>query len=109
LIERGVVRVGAVAWAVIAAAVALMSVGAVNPDARLLVGVASVAFPLAAVCASIAVERQRDRTAGLLLLVSVATPTYFAWVLNVPALLVGLALLLAPNLTLRSSQPARQT
>jgi hypothetical protein len=63
-----------------------------------LVGIASVAFPLAAVLASIALARHRNRTAGLMLLLSVGTPTYFAYVLNVPALLVGLALVLAPDL-----------
>ena len=67
----------------------------------------SVAFPLAAVLASIALARGRNRTAGLMLLLSVGTPTYFAYVLNVPALLVGLALLLAPDLTVRTGAGGR--
>jgi hypothetical protein len=69
----------------------------VNPDARLLAGIASLLGPAAAIAASIALSRRRDRWAGLLLVVSVITPTYFAWVLNVPALLVGLILLTAPR------------
>lgn len=101
MLPRQVLRVGAACWAVTGAAVALPSIGAANPDAKVLVGLASVGFPLAAVLASWALARNRDRVAGLLLLVSAATPTYFAWELNVPALLVGVALLVAPRLTVR--------
>ena len=36
-----------------------------------------------------------------------ATPTYFAWALIVPALLVGLALAFAPNLMMREPQSER--
>jgi hypothetical protein len=96
-------------WAVIGAAVALTSLMGVSPDARILVGIASVAFPLAAAFASSAVARHHDRTAGLLLLVSVATPTYFVSVLKVPALLVGLAVLLNPNWMVKTPQLARST
>jgi hypothetical protein len=81
----------------------LASLDRVNPDVRVPVGIASVAFPLAAALAYVALVRRRARAAGLLLLVSVLTPTYFAWVLNVPALLVGSALLLSPNRMVRSS------
>ncbi len=88
-------------WAVTGIVVAFVSIGAVNPDARVLVGAASVGFPLAAALASWALAGNRDRVAGLLLVVSAATPTYFAWGLNVPALLAGVALLVAPRLTIR--------
>jgi hypothetical protein len=84
-------------WAGVGAAVALGSRGEVNSDARLLVGAASVVGPLAAVGAAWLLTRGADRPAGVLLLVSVLTPTYFAWVLSVPALVVGLALLAAPR------------
>lgn len=95
--RRAVLEVGALVWAGVGAAVALGSLGEVNSDARLLVGAASVVGPLAAVGAAWLLARGADRTAGVLLLVSVLTPTYFAWVLNVPALVVGLALLAAPR------------
>lgn len=83
-------------WAGVAAAVAFGSLGQVNDDARVLVGAASIFGPLAAVAASRLLARGSDRAAGALLLVSVLTPTYFAYVVNVPALVVGLALLIAP-------------
>ena len=87
----------ALLWAFVGAGVALLSFNDVNPDARLIVGVLSVLGPLAAVGASRLLARAADRQAGVLLLVSVVTPTYFAYVLNVPALLVGLVLLVAPR------------
>lgn len=106
---------GALGWAVIGASVALWSLGDVNADARLLVGVFSIGGPLAAVGAARLLTRGADRAAGALLLVSVLTPTYFAYVLNLPALIVGLALVIAPHAVLRgrdrtsaTSQPASQ-
>ena len=101
MVERQVLRAGAIGWAVIGLVVALASFPRTNSDSVLLVGVASVAFPLAAAIASVALGAGRDRAAGLLLLVSVATPTYFAWVLNVPALLLGLTLLVVPRMAVR--------
>ena len=90
-------QVGALVWAAVGATVALGSLGAVNPDARAIVGIVSVLGPLSALLAATALAHHLDRLSGLLLLVSAATPTYFAWVLNVPALLVGLALIVAPT------------
>lgn len=103
--RRRVLEVGALVWAGVAAAVALGSLDEVNPDTRLLVGAASVVGPLAAVGASRLLAHRSDRAAGVLLLVSVLTPTYFAWALNVPALVVGLALLAAPSVAQRSGKP----
>jgi len=98
MIGRRVLRIGALMWAVVGASVAFSALPDVNPDARLLAGLASVVGPVAAVASAIALRRSRDRWAGLLLIASVITPTYFAWVLNVPALLIGLTLLIAPRL-----------
>ena len=98
------VEIGSVAWAAIGAAVALAALPDVNNDARLLVGVASVLFPLCALGAAVLLRRNQLRAAGLLLLLSVATPTYFAWVLNVPALFAGLMLLAAPAFVRRQPQ-----
>lgn len=81
------------AWAVVGLVVAHGSGAPAGVGAGLLLVAASVMFPLAAAGASVALAAGRDRAAGFLLLASVATPTYFAWVLNVPALVVGLALL----------------
>ena len=97
MITRQVIRVGAIAWAAAGSAAALLSLGSVNQDAWVIVGIAGLLGPLAALLAATAVARRQDRLAGLLLLISVATPTYFAWVLNVPALLVGLGLVVAPT------------
>lgn len=94
---RQVVTVGSAAWAVAGALIALASVPNSTPDARWLVGLASVVFPAAAAAAAVALRRGAIRWGGILLLVSVATPTYFAWPLNVPALVAGLVLVLAPS------------
>lgn len=99
--SRRVLEVGALAWAGVAVVVALGSLREVNSDARLLVGAAAIVGPLAAVGAARTLARGSDRLAGVLLLVSVLTPTYFAWLLNVPALVVALALLAAPRAVLR--------
>lgn len=106
LIPKRAVQIGSIVWSVGGFAVAAASMPAVNADARVIVGLASVAFPVCAAVAAIAAARHHLRTAGLLLLLSVATPTYFAWVINVPALLVGTALLVSPRLTVRESPSA---
>ena len=95
--RRQVVVVGSCLWAVMGASVALAALPNVNEDARVAVALASVAFPLCALGAAVALGRHRDRFAGLLLLLSVATPTYFAYALNVVPLIVGLALMLSPQ------------
>lgn len=84
-------------WAVVGALVAFSGFSDVNTDARLFVGLASGLGPVAAIAGGVAVGRRLDRWAGVLLIVSVITPTYFAWVLNIPALLVGPILLIAPR------------
>ena len=84
-------------WAAVGIAIGLRSIAAVNSDARVLVAAACVVGSAASLMASAALGKRRDRLAGTLLLVSVITPTFFAWVLNVPALLVGAALIVAPN------------
>ena len=107
--RRRVLQIGALVWAVVGASVALLSLGNVNADARLLVGVFSIGGPLAAVGAARLLGVGAGRAAGALLLVSVLTPTYFAYVLNVPALLVGLALVAAPQLVLHDSDQETAT
>ncbi len=97
MLDRQVVRFGAIAWAATGLVVGFASVGSINADARPLVVAACLIGPAAAWMASLAIDRRHNRHAGWLLLVSVLTPTFFAWVLNVPALLVGLLLVLAPQ------------
>jgi hypothetical protein len=105
--RRRVLQIGALGWAVIGASVALSALGDVNADARFFVGAFSIGGPLAAIGAAWLVGRRADRSAGALLVVSVLTPTYFAYILNLPALLVGLALVAAPHVVLPGSVPAR--
>ena len=95
--KRRVVQVAILVWAAVGAAIALPALGSVNVDARVFVGVVSVLGPLAAVGASRMIGRGADRPAGALLLVSVLTPTSFASILHVPALVLGLLLLAAPG------------
>lgn len=91
--RRQVLQAGTLVWVVAGAAVALGSLGNVNDDARLLVGLASVVGPLLGVWAAVQLSRHADRSAGVLLVLSaVLTPTYFAYVINIPALVVGAAL-----------------
>lgn len=94
--RRDAVEIGCWIWAFGGAAIALAALFTVIGEAPIVLYVASVAFPLAAAGAAVAIRSHRDRLAGLLLLVSVATPTYFAYVFNLPALIVGIALLAWP-------------
>jgi hypothetical protein len=98
--RRRIVCVGSLVWVVIGSVVAVTALPTVNDDARVLVGLASVVFPMCAVGATVALLRRHDRLAGLLLVLSVATPTYFAYPFNLPALVVGIALLASPSAVL---------
>ena len=91
--RRMVIEFGAAIWGVVGAALALGGLSDVNSDVRWPAGIASIAFPLCAITGAVALRSGRDRLAGVLLLLSVATPTYFAYVLNLPALIVGAGLL----------------
>ncbi len=99
--RRQILEAAALFWAVVGAAVAIAGLPGVNDDARVAVGAASVAFPLCAVGAAMLLRRGREHAAGLLLVASAATPTYFAFALNVPALLIGAVLLVAPGILLQ--------
>jgi hypothetical protein len=95
-------------WVVAGGAVALSSLGNVNDDARQAVGVASVAGPLLGAWAALLMGRLADRSAGVVLMLSaVLTPTYFAYVLNLPALLVGAVLAVAGRRVLRASDSSQ--
>lgn len=96
--RAGTTRIVSVWWAVAGATAALLAWPDVNTDAQLLVGVASVLGPAAAFAAFRFAGQGRLRVAGgLLILSAVVTPTFMAWALNVPALLLGLFLVVAPN------------
>jgi hypothetical protein len=115
MIKRRALQVGALVWAAVGYVIALPALRRVNDDAVVLVAAASAAFPLAAGAASLALGHGRDRFAGVLLVASAATPTYFAWVLNIPALAIGFALMMAPTVVVSSApappaqSPARST
>lgn len=109
MVDRRSLQLGTVAWAAVGLVVALSSLSSVNPDARVAIGIASLAFPAFAVLAAVALVHARDRAAGALLLVSVATPTYFAWVLKVAALIVGVALVIAPTFVVRATPAFEST
>ncbi len=95
--DRRALEIGALFWAMVAFLVATVSLATAGSGVPVLVGLATVVFPLCAVLASFALAHDRSRVAGALLVASAATPTYFAWIINVPALLVGVALLIAPR------------
>ena len=89
---RVAVSILGVVWATLGLAIAFTALGSVNADARPFLAGASVVFPLAAFGAAFAASRNRLRLAGALLLVSVATPTYFALALNAVPLVIGILL-----------------
>lgn len=86
-------ELGAFVWAVSGFSVAMGGLSRVSNDARWLVMTASIVGPLSAFGAAVLIRRGLLRWAGGLLIISVATPTYFAWPLNVPALVFGLLLI----------------
>lgn len=92
-------------WGALAAGIALLGLRDVNADARPVVAVLSVALPALAFLAGREARLGNARRAGALLIVSAATPTYFAFALAIPALLVGAALVVAPS-WLRRGRPA---
>lgn len=94
---------GAALWAIVGAAVALIPLPAVNADTRLLIGVMGVVFPGCAAGAAFAIRARRTRLAGGLLLLSVLTPTYYLYVLPIPALIAGIVLLTAPQVLLKDA------
>lgn len=97
--RRRILRVGAVVWAAVGLGVATRGWPDVNPDARLLVGAATVLGPGAALGAAALLRSPgRERLAGLLLAVSaVLTPTWFGYPVAVPALVAGVTLLARPG------------
>jgi hypothetical protein len=95
--RRRAIAVGSLIWAAAGGVIALTALDSVGANARLIVGLASTLGPLAAIAAAWLILRGHNRAAGALLLLSVLTPTYFAYVLNLPALVVGLVLLIAPR------------
>ena len=105
-LPTGYVELGAVVWAVVGFGVAMAGLSRVNNDARWLVVSASIVGQLSAFAAAVLIRRGILRWAGGLLIVSVATPTYFAWPLNVPALIFGLSLI--GGLRLRRPRPQQQ-
>jgi hypothetical protein len=98
---------GAALWAVLGAAVALSALPEVNADARWFVGGASILGPAAAAGAAVVLRRGAFRWAGVLLLLSAATPTYMAYALNLPALVVAVGLIVAPGGFVRPSRATR--
>lgn len=90
--------------AAIGAAVALIPLPAVDADARLLIGVMGVVFLGSAAAAALALRRRRDRVAGSLLLLSALTPTYYLYLLPIPALIIGAVLLVRPATFLSEPQ-----
>jgi hypothetical protein len=78
----------AVLWGVVGAGVALYALSDVNADVRILVGVLSVLLPGASIAAAVAIHRNQPTLAVVFLLISTATPTYFAWGLNLIPLLI---------------------
>ena len=87
----------AIWWAVTGVAVAFLTFRNVNDDARVLVAGAHFAGFVSAAASAWLLRRTSSRAAGALLAFSaLITPTYFAWPLNLFALLVGVAVLASP-------------
>jgi hypothetical protein len=96
VISRRALTVYSVVWSVLGFIIGLTALPSVNADAVVLFAVACAVGSAAAMFAALALRNLRDRLAGLLLVISVVTPAVFAWPLNLMALLVGLAVVIAP-------------
>lgn len=93
---------GASLWAVLGGSVSLTGLTNVNDDAVLLVGLFSILGPALSVAAAAAAARGSLRNAGLLLVMSaLATPTYFAYPMNVVVLATGVRLTATARRTVR--------
>ena len=97
VISRCALTVGATVWAVLGFDAGLSALPSVNPDAVILFAAACAVGPASALFAAFWLRNLRDRLAGMLLVISVVTPAVFAWPLNLAALLVGLAIVIAPS------------
>ena len=96
--RRRVLQAGTLLWVVAGSVVAVGSLANVNDDARPLVAVAAIVGPLLSIWAAARLSQHADRSAGVLLVVSaVVTPTYFAYVINLPALVIGAVLALGAD------------
>lgn len=93
---------GCLAWGVAAAAISLPALPEVNHQVRWLVGIMSVVLPACAVGAASAFRAGATRLGAAMLLLSAMTPTYFAWALNLPALVIGTMLVVVPSLVTRA-------
>lgn len=85
------------AWALLIVVVGGLTMPSWNRDARWILVVITGITTLSAFLAARAVSCGRDRVAGMLLVVS-AVSTTMAYVLGVPALVLGLVLALRPRL-----------
>jgi hypothetical protein len=99
------IQVVAVLWAVVGAAIALLAVSDANADARGVLLIASIALPLCAVMAAVAIEHGRPRLGAVLLFASCATPAYMAQVLAVAPFIAAIVLLTS---TARTPKAAAQ-
>lgn len=77
-------------WTVVGLSLAASGLGSVNPDARWLVGAATVIGVSAAALATWRAALGDDRAAALLLVLSVIIPTWFAAAVNLVPLVVGI-------------------
>ncbi len=92
----GWVWVGAGIWGGLGAVLSWPGIRDANAGAKRWILLASIALPLCAIGAALLVKRRAHLgVAGLLLCLSIGTPTYFAWVLNVIPILLIIAVVIA--------------
>lgn len=94
---RSPAAVVAAAWAVAGAVLGALSVADATDSGRLPMIVAAVIGVAAAAAAAVLLHRGHSRAAGALLVLSAVTPTGFAYLPNLAAVLGGLALLMWPH------------
>jgi hypothetical protein len=96
--------IGAALWALLGTVIAYKARDDVNYDAKRWVGFASTALPLCAVAAALLIKRRRYLgIAGALLFLSIGTPTYAAWAVNV----IPIILIIALVVTVRNDRQQR--
>lgn len=93
------------AWALVGGAIALSSMSTVNPDARTVVLLFSIAMPAAALAAGLLLILGRIWAALVLILLSIATPTYFFAIVNLAPIVISV-LIVVRRARLRTPTPS---
>ena len=102
------ISIGALLWALIGVMITYRWRGSVNYDARRWIGFFGTVLPLCATAAAVLIKRRRNFTvAGGLLFLSIGTPTYAAWAINLIPIVLIIALIITVRRARLTALPSR--